>query len=591
MDRHGTISTPRLPHGSNVEPAGATSVIMRRDQQQQQQQQQQQRLNHSSVSTHHHHTYQHAAGDLCRSSPTTRHHSELYQSSSPAVATRSHSRADSVGSGTMYGPRKVQTPLPELPDGGLKAPKEVEMTRAMEEDYDQYCTLAKFRGQGEPLNYSDYHARQNTAAARSASTAAMRMHLRRNGSSSVTEVTRQARRVLERFLSYSSQKDYYSEMEGGLSSSRKMAGFYSDTGGGIGSHVGEGRTLLQSTISSGEQDDTESDYVDMMHLLAEASLASATTQRRYMPPMMTGIVGDMSGATATTTTTTASSSVASRSHSPKSDRVLFPIKPHHYRHHHHHHRESCQHVTLPEDDRSSSSTEDYEVYDNDLLTRKKKSFLRRAKERFRHTFRRFKDLAGGGDTDQETSPRDELGVQDVGISKKPKKKKSISASKLKLSFKRNIKDKSRLDGLPSEGVGGACIEVQNGRILATDTNMFFEPIEDAANEINSRSGKRSPVPWKNWEVRPRKKDLAEGREGLFESFFRQFRMSSFKSRSKSKGIACFTKFRSIFTKIRSIFTKIKSIFTKIMSIFSKIRSIFTKIRSIFTKIRSIFTKI
>lgn len=82
---------------------------------------------------------------------------------------------------------------------------------------------------------------------------------------------------------------------------------------------------------------------------------------------------------------------------------------------------------------SSSSTEDYEYCDNDLLARKKKSFLRRAKEQFRHTFRRFRDLTtsggggGGGDTDVET-PRDDLGVQDVGVCKKPKKKRKLTSS-------------------------------------------------------------------------------------------------------------------------------------------------------------------
>jgi hypothetical protein len=85
---------------------------------------------------------------------------------------------------------------------------------------------------------------------------------------------------------------------------------------------------------------------------------------------------------------------------------------------------------------------------------------------------------------------------------------------------------------------GACIEVHGGRLVATNSNLTFQPIDDVSMMGGVR--RRSPVPWKNWEVRSRSKaDGGKDKESIFESFFRQFRKNSLKSKSRSsKGWLC-----------------------------------------------------
>lgn len=357
LQHHATSGTHQRQHASPAlyrhsdEPMSAALTLGRRS---------------SSSSVQH----KHRSADSSNNSPASSH---CYQTLS---SSHRYPQQQSTGgsTGTLYAHRK-QTPLPEPPAGcdAKAATREVEMTRAMKETFEslrpplpvKQSTLLRNKAQAGPLSSAPGAGLGGDGKGAEADLSLTKQQQQQRQMSamgvrrkpqSVSEVTRQAGRVLERFLSYSSQKDYFSEMEGGGWRAGASAGFYSDTGAS--------RLQPGGHMSSGDQDDTESDYVDMMHLLAEASLASTMTRSRFpvsqRPPVAESVAsGDYyaaTTATTATTTTTASSSVASRSHSPKSDRILFPINPHQQSHHHaggrhhrhHHQKQQFGHLPLPE---------------------------------------------------------------------------------------------------------------------------------------------------------------------------------------------------------------------------------------------------
>ena len=181
------------------------------------------------------------------------------------------------------------------------------------------------------------------------------------------------------------------------------------------------------------------------------------------------------------------------------------------------------------DTSSSSSTEDYEFVDNELLTRKKKSFFRWASERLRQSFRRKKER--GGDLE---SPKDEVAPSSIPVVEKPNKKKKKLRLTVALSLKRNASERSKSSSTPNETVPDPRTYSKDAshhaRLPGELVTLHAEDLEQMGEDRR----KKSPVSWKN------KRHLVDeggGRDrGVFENFLRQIRKGSMRLRRKgSKG--------------------------------------------------------
>ena len=179
---------------------------------------------------------------------------------------------------------------------------------------------------------------------------------------------------------------------------------------------------------------------------------------------------------------------------------------------------------------SSSSTEDYEYVDNELLTRKKKSFFRWASERLRQSFRRKKERAG-----ELESPKDEAALPMPFEEKPSKKKKGRLAAAL--SLKRNASERSKSSSTPNEAVSDSRTYVKEAHAKPSGGEVVTLHADDT-EQMAER--KKSPVPWKH----NKRKDghlVDEGGSrdrGVFENFLRQIRKGSMRLRRKgSKGMS------------------------------------------------------
>ncbi len=198
-------------------------------------------------------------------------------------------------------------------------------------------------------------------------------------------------------------------------------------------------------------------------------------------------------------------------------------------------------------DSSSSSTEDYEYCDNELLKRKKKSFFKRASERLRQSFRRYK-VPEPGHTCKQTdlfvgqgalhpSPQLAMGLiqpSDPEIKEGPHKKKSKKA-KLKFSLNRAGSQKSKSNqssSTPSEIVAGAeCQPKDKAAVSESD-----DPSQLLADDRNWR---KPPLPSKHHDQSlTRKKDylasdgVKEKERSLLDNLLKPFRKGSQKLKHK-----------------------------------------------------------
>ena len=168
---------------------------------------------------------------------------------------------------------------------------------------------------------------------------------------------------------------------------------------------------------------------------------------------------------------------------------------------------------------SSSSTEDYEYVDNELLTRRKKSFFRRAAERLQQNFRR----AG-----LESPKRGAMSGRDEKPVKKKKKKR------FGLSLKRNASEKSKSSSTPNEAVGVEARQQRPaGRTSSGENGSVCVATAEDTDGLTDERKRKSPLPWKG-----RRKDASEERDtrGIFENILRQIRKGSMRLRRKgSKG--------------------------------------------------------
>ena len=180
---------------------------------------------------------------------------------------------------------------------------------------------------------------------------------------------------------------------------------------------------------------------------------------------------------------------------------------------------------------SSSSTEDYEYVDNELLTRKKKSFFRWASERLRQSFRRKKER--GGDLE---SPKDEVAMP-MPFEEKPSKKKKKGRLAAALSLKRNASERSKSSSTPNDMVSESRTYTKEAHVRPSGGEVVTLHAEDL-EQMGDERRKKSPVPWKHGK-RKEGHLMDEGGtrdRGVFENFLRQIRKGSMRLRRKgSKG--------------------------------------------------------
>lgn len=182
------------------------------------------------------------------------------------------------------------------------------------------------------------------------------------------------------------------------------------------------------------------------------------------------------------------------------------------------------------DSDSSSSTEDYEYPDIELLARKKKSFFKWASERLRQSFRR-EDKKGLShirirSAEILDSPRDFESPPPLPTPKSRKK------SKFKLSLKRSGSEKSKSTSIspPNQEVHSDTGEVQEEILVASRCiDVEVPPDSDSA-----KKGKKSPLPWRRHDPGTSSRD--RDNRSLFDSFLHHIRKGSQKLKRKgSKG--------------------------------------------------------
>ena len=178
---------------------------------------------------------------------------------------------------------------------------------------------------------------------------------------------------------------------------------------------------------------------------------------------------------------------------------------------------------------SSSSTEDYEYVDNELLRRKKKSFFRWASERLRQSFRRKKER--GGDLE---SPKDEVAPSMIPVVEKRNKKKNKLRLTVALSLKRNASERSKSSSTPNETVPESRTYSKESSHHTKSSAEFVTLHAEDLEQMGEDRRRKSPVPLKN---KRHLVDESGGRDrGVFENFLRQIRKGSMRLRRKgSKG--------------------------------------------------------
>ena len=161
---------------------------------------------------------------------------------------------------------------------------------------------------------------------------------------------------------------------------------------------------------------------------------------------------------------------------------------------------------------SSSSTEDYEVPDIELLNRKKKSGFRLAIERVQQSFRRQVK-------------------KDAGFSGRHSAGPSVSSA-------RWLKTDVPLPAPPSDetqeeeddrGVGGlSCNESDKIKTNSSGSPRIEELAE--GSQEGHRGERKSPLPWTKRAARD--DDRTKDNGGIFDGILRQFRKGSAKLRGK-----------------------------------------------------------
>ena len=201
--------------------------------------------------------------------------------------------------------------------------------------------------------------------------------------------------------------------------------------------------------------------------------------------------------------------------------------------------------TSLEEGSSSSSTEDYEYTENELLNRKKKSFFRWASERAQSFRRQMKKTSTttevhtkfANPTPGEQRP---LTLHDFGMKSEtplplpPQTAKHGTAAGSRISLQRDGSDKSKSNSsdVTSET---ALADLAPHSLLHAHTGTLDMLVEEKK--------KKSPLPWKRSDTKDKKKDVIavdekiKDNRGVFEGILRQFRKGS--AKLKRKGIKAF----------------------------------------------------
>lgn len=187
------------------------------------------------------------------------------------------------------------------------------------------------------------------------------------------------------------------------------------------------------------------------------------------------------------------------------------------------------------DDGSSSSTEDYEFPDNELLNRKKKSSFRLALERVRQSFRRQgkktppevsqenSKLTGtlSGEQRKEFPGKSEVPLPPTPVAWNLGK----SHCKLRREGSETSKTQATASGTPSE------IDFGHGKAGTAEANALQVPT--TALPCDEKK-KKSPALWRKSEAKEKgNEEKVRENRGIFEVILRQFRKGS--SKLKRKG--------------------------------------------------------
>lgn len=174
-------------------------------------------------------------------------------------------------------------------------------------------------------------------------------------------------------------------------------------------------------------------------------------------------------------------------------------------------------IALDED--SSSSTEDYEYTDNELINRKKKNFFRWATERLQHSFRyqgKKTSMASSGKRGIER--QDVMSKSDVPLPLPPAS--TVSAGGLHRNG--SEKSKSNSSSTPSESVEhrGAELETLNEEHLQKKAGFTWKKSDSAKDKKKEK------------DVVSAAEDKGKDGRSMFDGFLRQFRRSSAKLKGK-----------------------------------------------------------
>lgn len=187
-------------------------------------------------------------------------------------------------------------------------------------------------------------------------------------------------------------------------------------------------------------------------------------------------------------------------------------------------------------DGSSSSTEDYEFPDNELLNRKKKSSFRLALERVRQSFRRQGKKTP--EASQENSkltgaPPGELRKEFPGKSEVPLPPTPVAWNvgkphcKLRREGSETSKTQATASGTPSE------IDFGHGKASAAAAEANVLQVPHVAPPCDEKK-KKSPALWRKSEAKDKgNEEKVRENRGIFEVILRQFRKGS--SKLKRKG--------------------------------------------------------
>ena len=180
------------------------------------------------------------------------------------------------------------------------------------------------------------------------------------------------------------------------------------------------------------------------------------------------------------------------------------------------------------EEESSSSTEDYEYTDNELINRKKKNFFRWATERLQHSFRyqgkKTTSVASGVKRGQER-PAEFVSKHDMPLPLPP----TLSGLAPGLHRDGSEKSKSNSSSTPSDSLD------QSMTLSSQHRTAELEPLaEEQLQKKTGFSWKKSTDSSKKKEKDPGSAPEDKGKDGrsVFDGFLRQFRRSSAKLKGK-----------------------------------------------------------